>query len=50
MGIDNGLNNVPGFLAPMTAGWLLDGGGCSTDAKAAGQVAWQPPIPSCAAE
>jgi MFS family permease len=49
MGIDNGLNNVPGFLAPMTAGWLLDGGGCSTDAKVAGQAAWQPPIPSCAA-
>jgi MFS family permease len=30
MGIDNALNNVPGFLGPMVAGVLLDRGGCST--------------------
>lgn len=48
MGIDNGLNNIPGFLALITAGWVLDGGGCPIDATEKGH-AWQPPTASCAA-
>jgi hypothetical protein len=44
MGVDNAINNVPGFLAPMVAGMLLDQGGCPTDSPTSH---WKPSTPQC---
>lgn len=45
MGIDNAINNVPGFLAPMVAGIMLDRGHCPTDSSTAAK--WRPSTPEC---